>query len=172
MARNFIFREEWLEYMEPMTQKQRNNVVAAIIDYAFPQEGEEFRRNLEPIEQVVFNCIKGSIERDRSKYEQSAERNRTNGRKGGRPGKKETQNPVGFLGFSEETPKNPSEKVGFDEKTQNNPAEKVGFSQKTEKNPTNSVGFNEKPTQKTENAVGFGENPILYPISYILCPIS
>lgn len=119
MARTFIFREEWLTYMEPLTRKQRTNVIDAIIGYAF-QSSEGDVCQLQPIEQAVFNCIKGSIDRDRDKYEQTAAKNRENGKRGGRP--KGTKNPVGFLGFSQKpsdnrwvSGENPEKNVGFDE---------------------------------------------------------
>lgn len=159
---SFIFREEWLEIMSPMTTDERNNVINAVISYAFTGEIGD----LTPIEKVAFLSIKGSIDRDADRYEKTTEKNRNNGKKGGRPAatKQEAredlssetscndeENPLGYLGFSRKTQENPSK-----------PTENVGFSEKTQE----KVGFCEKTQQKTWVSDENPKNPILNPYPY------
>lgn len=112
MRDRYVFRREWLDYMAELEPAERMEVRDAVDSYAFFGEVPE---GLSRVARVVFSCIKTSIDRMNEDYEASAERNRENGKKGGRPRKPtETQqnpnNPVGFLGFSEkptETDQNP-----------------------------------------------------------------
>lgn len=103
-TRNFVFREEWLLFIEDLSQSQQDRVIRAIIDYAFEHELPE----LDQAERVAFKCIKASVDRDREKYTKRCERNRRNGNKGGRPSAND-EKPTGLFGFSDETQQNPSE---------------------------------------------------------------
>ena len=57
---------------------------------------------------ILFEPIKQQLKRDLQKYENVAERNRSNGAKGGRPKKDITQNnPMGLIG----NPNNPKKPI-------------------------------------------------------------
>lgn len=97
----FVFYKEWKEAIKDLPDDIRLEIYESIIEYATTGDIQ----GLKPMAKVAFNFIKADIDRDIEKYVSMAERNKSNGYKGGRP---KTQN----------NPKNP---VGFSE-TQNNPS--------------------------------------------------
>ena len=96
-GRTFIFREDWLEFLVILNEKQREHVIYAACCHAFGQNLPK----LSQIEMVAFTSIKGSIDRDMNKFEERKAKNRENGKKGGRP-------------RSEKTEKNPEKPFGFE----------------------------------------------------------
>lgn len=83
-----------------LTDEQFGLVMRAALAYA--EDGEV--PDLADLEALAFAVIRGDIDRAKVKYEAIAQRNRTNGMKGGRP--KNQENPVGFL-RTKENPENP-----------------------------------------------------------------
>ena len=104
---SFIFYRDWLDGLKGLDVTTRLELLEAIINYGL--DGKEME--LSAMAKAVFGFIKPQLDRNADKYEQMCERNRANGRKGGRPKKtEETQsnpeNPVGFL-ETQQNPKNP-----------------------------------------------------------------
>ena len=62
--------------------------------------------NLSGREQLVFAMLKAQIERDAASYAAYADKQRENGKKGGRPKKTETQKTQRFFDETHENPKN------------------------------------------------------------------
>lgn len=113
----YIFRREWRDCMSDLTSEEKSEVYSAIEDYAFDGIVPE---NLARVPRIIFNLIKGCIDRDNEAYEAKLEQNRSNGRRGGRPSKC-VDKPDGFSEterFSENPPVfNETEKSeGFSEK--------------------------------------------------------
>ena len=98
--------------IEAMSAEQAGELLKAI--YAYQISGEE-PSNDNPI-YLVFCLIKAKFDEDQAAYEKECEKNRTNGKKGGRP----------------KTQHNPNKP----KQTQTNPKNPVGFS-KTKPNPKN-----------------------------------
>lgn len=101
----FIFYLEWLRTMDDavLTKSERSRLIDAIVSYADTGVVPTLPRLL----MAIFSPIKGTLDRDMDKYNEIIERNRENGKKGGRP---KTQNnpekPSGFL----ENPEKPNNK--------------------------------------------------------------
>lgn len=88
-----------LRAVQRLTDEQLGQLVRLLAYYA---ESGEPASSDDLAVTVAYGMMAQKIDRDREKYDRIVERNRENGRKGGRPpGSKE--NPVGYLGF----PKNP-----------------------------------------------------------------
>ena len=71
----------------------------AVIEYATTGNETELKQ----LAGLAFNFARTELDKDAEKYEKICERNRNNGKMGGRP-----KNPVGYL-ETQENPKNPSE---------------------------------------------------------------
>lgn len=76
--KTFIFREEWLDYMDGLSQGQKDAAIRLIIEYAF--SGGIDMDEVEMPVRILLQCVKSSIDRDRSSYESRV----ANGRRGGR----------------------------------------------------------------------------------------
>ena len=122
-----------------MTEK--GEVLDAIMRYGF--DGEEYSGD-SVVVAMIFDLTKPYIDENNKRYDAVVERNRNNGKKGGRhksiknPEKpRETQkNPVGYFG----NPEKPN-------KTQTNPDEP----RETQKNPVGYFGNPEKPNKTQTN---------------------
>lgn len=120
MRKSFIIHRDSLEVLSELSNEQKGILFQAISDY---QEGKELE--LDQFMRVVFMPFKKQFERDNLKYDAIVERNKSNGRKGGRPPElpnprepKETENnPVGFSDEENEKP-NPK-KADSDNKNKN-----------------------------------------------------
>lgn len=106
MARDtFIFYRDWLNALNEMPDNVQLEVYKSIAKYALDGNLSE----LSPLAKIAFSFVKPQIDRDMEKYNKVVERNRANGKLGGRKPKQteETQeNPVGYL-ETEETQTNP-----------------------------------------------------------------
>lgn len=105
---NFIFYREWFNAIRELEPAEQLQSYDAIMRFVF--EG------VEPSDKyirAVTAMMRSTIIRDREKYERVCERNRTNGIKGGRPRKTETQK-------TEPNPKNP---MGFEKQSEQSTAE-------------------------------------------------
>lgn len=103
---NFIFYRQWWESIRELDPEQQSRVYDALMRFAF--EGIE---PTDTIARAVTSLMRSMIKRDIEKYERVCERNRANGKNGGRPRKNKT----------EKTDTNPNNPVGFE----NNPAQTV-----------------------------------------------
>lgn len=98
--------------------EQVGELMFALIDYQETGEVPDLPKGSALA--MCFSFIKARMDKDNSKYEEKCERNRSNGKKGGRP-TKETDNP--------ETEENPNKPNGFSEnrtvisETEENPTE-------------------------------------------------
>lgn len=93
----FVFYIEWLRTMDAamLSKAERSRLIDAIVTYADTGIVPSLPRLLT----AIFSPIKGTLDRDMDKYNEIVERNRENGKKGGRP--KTQQNPTKPNGFPE-----------------------------------------------------------------------
>ena len=115
MAKNsMIFYYDWLDMFEDLDMDEIGRLTVAMLKY--DSEGIEPDFSDDKALKVAWRQLRASADANRQRYEETCERNRENGKKGGRPPK----NPSG----SEENPKNPLGFSGFLKKpteTQKNP---------------------------------------------------
>ena len=98
---------EWQRLMNRMSDEQCGQFWRAI--YAWQIDGEEYTGD-DPVVGISFEFALPFMRNCRQQYEAVCERNRTNGKKGGRPRKEQdAENPVGFLGYENTGIKNPEE---------------------------------------------------------------
>ena len=67
--------------------EERGQLITAIFEYA---KDKREQKELSPLVNMAFSCMKDTLDRDREKYARICERNAENGKKGGRP-KKQAQ---------------------------------------------------------------------------------
>jgi hypothetical protein len=111
--KRFLFYTSWKKNIDIMDDVELRRFINNLINYT---DGNEIEL-LTKIDNIVWNDAVELLNHNETKRQKTIERNRVNGKYGGRPPKpNETQdNPVGF----KETQNNP---VGFSE-THNNPTE-------------------------------------------------
>lgn len=95
MKDSFILYLEQKEIFEMLTDEEAGKLIKAIFKYEETGQIEQLDKSLK----IAFIPIKSILDRNKEKYEKVIERNRVNGKKGGRP-----KNPMGYLG-NEEKPK-------------------------------------------------------------------
>jgi len=96
---SFILFLEHEEIFSSLTDKQAGQLIKAIFEYERTKEIPQLDRILK----VAFVTIKKILDKNREKYIERCEKNKENGKKGGRPKKekKTEQNPNKPNGFSE-----------------------------------------------------------------------
>ena len=100
MKDNFLLKKSQINVFKELSNEDAGKLIKGIFDYSVSGE-----ITLEGYLKVIFLPIKEEIDKNEEKYEMICERNRNNGRLGGRP--KETQeNPKNPSGFKE-NPKKP-----------------------------------------------------------------
>jgi hypothetical protein len=99
--KSFVMYTEWKEVFSSLSNEQAGKLIKHIFSYV----NDENPRSSDPITNIAFIQIKQQFKRDLKKYEAIIERNRLNGSKGGRPKKRNPENPMGYL----ETQNNPDE---------------------------------------------------------------
>ena len=114
---SFVFYTEYREHLSMLPPEQVGELMFALMDYQETGEVPDLPKGSALA--MCFSFIKARMDKDNSKYEEKCERNRSNGKKGGRP-TKETDNP--------ETEENPNKPNGF--------SENRTVISETEKNPT------------------------------------
>lgn len=111
MAENkngFLLYRDYLPQFELLTDEKAGQLIKAILIYVNDMEVP----TLEPEVAIAFSFIKTALKRDLKKYENIIDRNRENGKKGGRPTKEENpENPVGYLGNPKKPKKADSDSV-------------------------------------------------------------
>lgn len=98
MKDSFILYLEQKEIFETLSDNEAGKLIKAIFEYESTGQSPKLNKTLN----LVFIPIKNALDRNRLKYEAQVQKNRENGKKGGRPRKakesKEKQNnPSGFL---------------------------------------------------------------------------
>ena len=116
--KSFVFYTEYREHLEMLPPEQIGELMLALIDYQETGEVPDLPKGSALA--MCFSFIKKRMDKDNIKYEEKCERNKENGKKGGRPAKE----PV-----IEETDNNQKKQNGFSEnrtvieETDNNPTE-------------------------------------------------
>lgn len=95
---SFVFYTEYREHLSMLPPEQVGELMFALMDYQETGEVPDLPKGSALA--MCFSFIKARMDKDNSKYEEKCERNRSNGKKGGRP-TKETDN--------SETEENPTE---------------------------------------------------------------
>ena len=95
---SFVFYTEYREHLSMLPPEQVGELMFALMDYQETGEVPDLPKGSALA--MCFSFIKKRMDKDNSKYEERCERNRSNGKKGGRPAK-ETDNT--------ETEENPTE---------------------------------------------------------------
>lgn len=115
---SFVFYTEYREHLSMLPPEQVGELMFALMDYQETGEVPDLPKGSALA--MCFSFIKARMDKDNSKYEEKCERNRSNGKKGGRP-TKETE-----ISQTEEDPNKPD---GFSKnrtvisKTEENPTE-------------------------------------------------
>ena len=99
MKDSFILYLEQKEIFETLSDNEAGKLMKAIFEYESTGQLPKLSKTLN----LVFIPIKNALDRNRVKYEVQVEKNRENGKKGGRPKKaKESEqnpnNPGGYFG--------------------------------------------------------------------------
>ncbi len=89
--KSFVMYTEYKEHLQLLTLEQLGSLIFALFEYA--ENGTEIDTD-NAVLKIAFSFIRAQMDRDDEKYQKICERNRQNGKGGGRPSK----NPVGFLG--------------------------------------------------------------------------
>ena len=135
---SFVFYTEYREHLSMLPPEQVGELMFALMDYQETGEVPDLPKGSALA--MCFSFIKKRMDKDNSKYEERCERNRSNGKKGGRPIKEaeisETEEnpnkPNGFIKnrtVISETEENPNKPNGFIKnrtvisETEENPAE-------------------------------------------------
>ncbi len=103
--KSFVLYNDSEKVFEMLTDEEAGKLIKHIFAYVNNKDTELEDRLLK----LTFEPIKLQLMRDNKKYEAICERNKNNGKKGGRPPKRNPKNPVGYLGTQNnpEKPKKP-----------------------------------------------------------------
>lgn len=156
--KGFLMYAEWEEHFSLLSDSESGALVKALIGYCsrgcIPD-------TLTGAAKMAFSFMKAQIDRDAEKYEDACERNRSNGRKGGRPKKppvisENPKNPPVTLEterFSEK-PKKPNEKENENDNDNFPPIVPQGDDAVSKTNPEQGESLT------VETARGSGEEPV------------
>lgn len=110
--KSFILYDSYYEQLSMLSMEERGQLLTAIYEY---ETSGRVSVDMTPVVSMAFSFIRSTLDRDRAEYEKRCERNRENGKKGGRPprsvkgktdveGKKEADKKEDKIGssFSEE----------------------------------------------------------------------
>ena len=103
--KSFVLHKDYNNQIKKLSDVDAAALLRAIFAYV---NGEEVCQ-LSPVADMVFSFIAAQIDRDNAKYKARCERNKANGKKGGRPKKEEPNE-------TEENPKEPNKTERFSEK--------------------------------------------------------
>lgn len=98
---NFILYKDYKPHVDMLSDEQAGKLFKAIFEYV---DGRT-ENDLDPLTKMAFSFIKSNLERDLIKYKNIVERNRANGKKGGRPPKEENPNNPSGLSNNPNKPK-------------------------------------------------------------------
>lgn len=122
---NFLFTTQYNDELDNLSDEDLASLVRAL--YRYQATGEE--PELNPIIGLLFRLFKKDIDKNNAQYEAQCQRNRENGRSGGRPRKKPEEptktdkNPVGFS-ETQSNPENPDNDKDNDRDIDNDIKEK------------------------------------------------
>ena len=109
--KGFVLYHSFKDIIEPLDWEQRGKLFTAIMNYA----SKEDLPQMDTATQIAFIAIRGQMDRDAEKYNLRCQKNRMNGKLGGRPTKEKpngfTENPNKPNGYFE-NPKNPMKEEG------------------------------------------------------------
>ena len=80
---SFVFYTEYREHLSMLPPEQVGELMFALMDYQETGEVPDLPKGSALA--MCFSFIKARMDKDNSKYEEKCERNRSNGKKGGRP---------------------------------------------------------------------------------------
>lgn len=81
MKNSFVLYTDYIEQIEMLSREQRGDLLTTIMLYAAGEQLPE----LDDVTKMAFSFIKKQMDKDIEKYEQTVEKRREAGRKGGRP---------------------------------------------------------------------------------------
>ena len=88
MKNSFLIYHDYKKHFELLSNEELGIFMRALMEYEITEEEPNFEDN--GVLRMAFSFIKNDLDRNREKWEEKADVNRANGKKGGRP-KKETQ---------------------------------------------------------------------------------
>lgn len=111
MKKSFVLYHDQYDAIEDLTDSQKGNLLDMLFIYS--RSGDTAAKTDDPMVKIAFKFFKVVMDRDKTKWENIASRNKVNGSKGGRPNKNSTmqgnpaepKKPSGLSG----NPKNPEE---------------------------------------------------------------
>ena len=98
--KSFILYGDFAELFGLLSFEDRGRLITAIFNH---ESAGEAGVELPDAAKMAFVCIKNTLDRDRAAYEEKCEKNAENGRKGGRPRKKENRDTDSGEFFIEKT---------------------------------------------------------------------
>lgn len=81
MKNSFVLYTDYIEQIEMLSREQRGDLLTTIMLYAAGRQLPE----IDGMTKMAFGFIKSQLDRDKEKYEQTVEKRREAGKKGGRP---------------------------------------------------------------------------------------
>lgn len=102
--KSFLLYADLIEVVSDLPMEKRGELFTIILQYV----NDENPVITDPVLKMAFIPVKQNLKRDLLKWQKVVERNRENGKKGGRPPKENPKNPVGKTG-TQKNPKNPDE---------------------------------------------------------------
>ncbi len=91
--KSFLLYRDFVDHLDKLTMEERAIWITNIFYYVNDRELMEMSRLVD----LIFSIVKDQIDRDAEEYQKSVERNRENGKKGGRPKKKAAPKPSGYF---------------------------------------------------------------------------
>lgn len=107
---SFVFYKSWWNAIKDLPNDVRLEILDGINEYALSGILPEFK----PMAKLAFSFIKDDLDRSSTKYKNIVDRNRENGKNGGRP--KTQKNPMGIL----ETQEKPNVNVNVNDNDNDN----------------------------------------------------
>ena len=139
---SFVFYTEYREHLSMLPPEQVGELMFALMDYQETGEVPDLPKGSALA--MCFSFIKKRMDKDNSKYEERCERNRSNGKKGGRPTKE--------MEISE-TEENPNKPNGF--------IKNRTVISETEENPTACAHAEVGKPRKKSEPVKYSDDPEL-----------
>jgi len=93
---SFLLFHDMRSVFEDLSDEQRGKLILHLFDYS---ENSTIPEIKDPLLKMAFNVNRAAIDRSAAKYKKVVERNRENGKAGGRPRKKTQwviKNPAGY----------------------------------------------------------------------------
>ena len=136
MKDNVIFWQDWDEAIRSLPEQEQGEAYRAVMDYAL-RDVTYTGKNAGI--KMLLTFLTPRIDAQNEKYEKVCERNRINGRNGGRP-RKPTETQENPLGFSE-TQENPIKEQGTKDIRNNDNIEKRSITSNTPQKETPKFSF-------------------------------